>query len=311
MLPEPEAGESGRRGEPLAMLATAAVRDALDEAGLGGDGSSLDEVGLVMNTVLGPSTAIESYLEQLQLKGPRRARPALFVDALLSMPASRLGIEFQIRGSTAVLGGSSSLELALDWVRGGREHTVLAGGAEFQSPKCLRYHAALASRSGAERAGLGQGAAFVVLEAPERARARGVTPLGELLGAGAAGEPQEVSVPWSADPNCRALAVAMRSALADATLHAGAVGTVVLAAGDDASEEAELAALRDVFGDAAGGLRMLRPKRLFGETLGASAGIGLLAALAELEGRGELGVALVNAFEMGGAATSVLLRVAS
>jgi hypothetical protein len=50
-----------------------------------------------------------------------------------------------------------------------------------------------------------------------------------------------------------------------------------------------------------------RPKQLFGEALGASSGLGLLATLAELEGPGS---ALVNSFEMGGAVTSLVVRAA-
>jgi 3-oxoacyl-[acyl-carrier-protein] synthase II len=268
-----------------------------------------------MNTVLGPSAAVEAYLERLRERGPKAARPGLFVDTLLSMPASRVGIALRLRGSTAVLGGSNPFELALDWVRGGRENTIVAGGGEHQSPKCLRYHRALTERSGAERPLLAQGAAFVVLEAAEHAKERGTASLGELLGAGAAAEPQEVALPWSSDPVGRAFALAMRAALTDAAVEPEEVRSVALAAGDDTSEAGELAALRAVFGDQATSLTLLRPKRLLGEALGASAALSLLATLAGLEDaptrRGQPAVAMVNAFEMGGAVTSLVVRVPS
>ena len=300
--------ETPRDGEPLSALATAAVGAALSEAEIHANGAFLDDVGLVMSTVLGPSSAVEAYLERLWIGGPRAARPALFVDTLLSMPASRVGIALRLRGSTAVLGGSSPFELALDWVRHGREHTVVAGGGEYHSPKCLRYYRVLAERSGADRALLAQGAAFVVLEVSEHAEERGATPLAELLGAGAASEPQEVSLPWSSDANGRAFAIAMRVALADAAIDPEDVQVVALAAGDDASEAGELAALRSVVGDRVGSLTVLRPKRLLGEALGASAGLSLLATLARLEANEQASVALVNAFEMGGAVASLVVR---
>ncbi len=295
------------RDEPLGRLATAAARQALAEAGFAGRGRPLDDVGLVMNTIFGPSTALETYLERLREAGPRSGRPALFVDTLPSMPASRVGIALKLRGSTAVLGGSSAFELALDWVRYGRERAVVAGGGEYQSPKCLRYLQALAERSGVERAVPAQGAAFVVIEELEGARGRGARPLAELLGASAASEPQDVSLPWNADAEGRAFACAMRGALADASLAPEDVRVAVLASGDDATEAAERAALRAVVGEGAARLTLLRPKRQLGEALGAAAGLGLLAALAALEG-GEAGVALVNAFEMGAAVTSLALR---
>lgn len=315
LLSDPEAlvpTGSGRAAEPLGALATAAARQALTEAGISVDGSKpLDDVGLVMNTVLGPSGAVEAYLERLQDRGPRASRPAHFVDTLLSMPGSRVGMAFRLRGSTAVLGGSSAFELALDWVRRGREPSIVAGGGEYQSPKCLRYHRVLVERSGAERPHLAQGAAFLVLEAPQRAERRGAASLGVVLGAGAASEPQNVALPWSTDTDGRAFALAMRAALADAALQPGAVQAVALAAGDDASEVGELAAVRAVFGEVTNSLSLLRPKRLLGEALGASAGLGVLAALAEPAAGAGPAVMLVNAFEMGGAVTSLVVRGAS
>lgn len=316
LLSEPEALasiHSGRGAEPLGALATAAVRDALAEAGIPVGDAPLDDVGLVMSTALGPSGAVEAYLERLRERGPRASRPAQFVDTLLSMPASRVGMAFRLRGCTAVLGGSSPFELALDWVRDGRERSVVAGGGEYQSPKCLRYHRMLVGRSGAGRPHLAQGAAFIVLERPQDAEERGAEPLGGLLGAGAASEPQEVALPWSTDSEGRAFYLAMRAALADAGLDPGAVQSVALAAGDDASEAGELAAVRAVFGDRPASLSLLRPKRLIGEALGASAGLSVLAALAD-PGAGtgtEPARVMVNAFEMGGAATSLVVEVPS
>jgi 3-oxoacyl-(acyl-carrier-protein) synthase len=283
------------------------------DAGIPLNGALLDDVGLVMNTVFGASAAVELYLERLRQGGPRTGRPALFVDTLMSMPASRLGIALRLRGSTAVLAGSSPFELALDWVRTGREHTVVAGGGEYQSPKCLRYYRVLIARSGAERSLLAQGAAFAVLEAADHAEERGAKPLAAILGAGAASEPQEVALPWSADPEGHAFVCAMRAALTEAQVEPEAVRAVVLAAGDDAAEGGELAAIRAVFGGQAESLTLLRPKRLLGEALGASAGLSLLAALASLEGEAAARPALVvvNAFEMGGAVTSLVLGVGS
>jgi 3-oxoacyl-[acyl-carrier-protein] synthase II len=294
-----------QEGEPLGRLAAVAIRDALLEAGLPLEGEEpLDDVGLVMNNVLGPSTAIEAYLERLREKGPRASRPAQFVDTLLSMPASRAGIALRLRGSTAVLGGSSALELAFDWVRHGREQTVVAGGAEHLSPKCIHHLDRLAAGSGAERQPLAQAAAFVVLEDAAHAGARGVPALAGLLGSGGASEAQDVALPWSRDPEGRALAVSMAEALADAGLQPGDVRAAMLASGDDASEAAETEALRTVFGDCASLLTLLRPKRLAGEALGGSGGVALLAAIA-------YGVSpvLVNAFEMGGSAGSLVVTL--
>ncbi len=299
------AREGKRPEEPLTLLVIAAAGQALAEAGVSAEDAPHDDVGLVVSTVLGPSGAVESYLEALQARGSRSARPAHFVDTLLSMPASRLGITYGLRGSTAVLGGSNAFELACDWLRSGREHTVLAGSGECLSPKCARYLTVLAERSGAARALLAQGAGFLVLESQSRAVERGSRVLGQILGAGAASDPQTIGLPWSADPDGSAFACAMHTAMGEAGAAPGDVGLVALAAGDDASESGEIAAVRAVLGREPA---LLRPKRLFGEALGAGSALGLLAALAELEAanHGDA-IAIVNAFELGGGVTSLVV----
>ncbi len=301
-----ESSGPGRDAEPLSALATVAVREALLEAGIAPDGKPLDNVGLVMNTVFGPSLALETYLERLREGGPRTARPALFVDTLVSMPASRVGIALGLRGSTAVMSGSSPFELALDWVRTGREPTVAVGGGEYLSPNTLRYYRARVARDGEERALLSQGAAFVVMEEAGHARERGAKAFADVLGAGAASEPQEVALPWSAEPEGKAFACAMRAVLSDSRIEPASVQTVVLASADEAAEQVEMTALRAVFGEQTGSIRILRPKRLQGEALGASAGLALLAALAEAGD--DPALVLVNAFEMGGSVTTLALQ---
>ena len=300
----PPPGVDGRgRAEPLGAVATAVAREALTDAGFDLGSPPFDDIGLVMSTVLGPSGTVEAYLERLREKGPRASRPAQFVDTLPSMPGSHVGIALGLRGSTAVIGGSSAVELALDWIRSGRERAVVAGGGDLLSPKCARYLRELAARSGHERPLPAQAAAFVVLESAARARERGAPALGALLGAGAASEPQDVAVPWSVDPEGRAFTVAMRDALADAGVAAGDVRQIALASGDDASEAGERVAIAGVFGERS--LVLHRPKRLLGEALGGSAGVALLAALAQAGS----GVTIVNAFEMGGAVTSLVLEL--
>lgn len=296
----------GKRDEPLSSLAIAAASQALAEAGIDGGGEPLDDVGFIMNNVLGPSGAVESYLEALAVKGPRPMKPTHFVDTILSMPGARVGIALKLRGSTAVLGGSSPFEPALSWLRQGREHTVVAGAGEFLSPKCIRFNRELASRSGAERARLAQGAAFLVLEAPEHANQRAAQCFGEILGSGAASEPQAASVPWSVDPEGRAFELSMREALADAGVAQDDITMIGLAAGDSTAQLCETAGAERVFGSRMASIEVRRPKQLFGEALGGSSGLCLLATLVELESVG--GVAIVNSLEQGGAVASLVVK---
>jgi hypothetical protein len=95
----------------------------------------------------------------------------------------------------------------------------------------------------------------------------------------------------------------MQEALADAGVTPSDISAVVLAAADGASEACKAAAVASTLGE---GHRLLRPKRCYGEPLGAGEGLGLLAALA-LGERGETFV--VNALEMGGVVSSCIVRL--
>lgn len=298
----------GHGRDPLAAMATAAIQQALTEAGIETGRGPLDDVGLVMNTGFGPSQALEAHLEQLRAKGPLAARPALFVETLLSMPAGRAAISLGLRGSSGVVNGGDPFQLALDWIRAGRERVVVAGGADCLSAKTLRHHRRLASERGAERALLAQGAAFVVLEEPASAARRGAAGLGELLGCGAASVPQEVNLPWPTADSSDAVARSMAEALRDAGLPPDAVAGVCLASGDEAGQGQEARALEAVLGGRTPAT--FAPKALLGEALGASGALGLLVALAWAGcQRFERGQAiLVNAFELGGAISTLVVR---
>jgi 3-oxoacyl-(acyl-carrier-protein) synthase len=126
---------------------------------------------------------------------------------------------------------------------------------------------------------LGEGAAFLSLEVPEVARARGARVLGEVVGYGTSFfAPEESSLVY---PSREAMKRAITSALADAQLAAADVDLVVSSvAGLPQFDDEELAAVRDVLEATA----VVAPKLALGETLGAGGTIGMAASLAWLAG---------------------------
>lgn len=95
---------------------------------------------------------------------------------------------------------------------------------------------------------LGEGAAAMMLETEDSARAHGATPIGELLGSGCTSEAQGV-LPLRADGDGLARAIAV--ALADAGLAAHEVGMIVAHGnGTPNSDASEAKALRRMFGAA-------------------------------------------------------------
>lgn len=133
-----------------------------------------------------------------------------------------------------------------------------------------------ASRSGAV---LGEGAAALVLEPLEKARAEGRTVLAEVVGYGSTLDAHGLSAP---DPEGRGAERAMRAALADAALAPEAVGHInTHGTGTRLNDEVEAAAIRRVFAGSWQRLPVSATKSVTGHLIGAAgaveAGAGLLA----------------------------------
>jgi 3-oxoacyl-[acyl-carrier-protein] synthase II len=115
---------------------------------------------------------------------------------------------------------------------------------------------------------LGEGAAVLILEEAEHARARGAQILGKLAGYGSTDDAHHITSPA---PRGRGAAEAMRQALCQAGLtptevtYVNAHGT-----GTEQNDRAETEAIKDVFGEHAYQLAVSSTKSMVGHTLGAA-----------------------------------------
>ena len=134
-----------------------------------------------------------------------------------------------------------------------------------------------ASRSGAV---LGEGAAMLVLEPLEKARAEGRTALAEVSGYGSTLDAHGLSAP---DPEGRGAERAMRAALADAGIAPEAVGHVnAHGTGTRLNDEVEAAAVRRVFAGSWQRLPVSATKSLTGHLIGAAGAVEAGACLLAL-----------------------------
>jgi 3-oxoacyl-[acyl-carrier-protein] synthase II len=126
---------------------------------------------------------------------------------------------------------------------------------------------------------LGEGAALFVLEPWDRARARGASVWGEVLGYGLSNDASHITRP-SVDGQAAAMRAALRSAaLAPQDLDAiNAHGT-----GTQANDATETAAIRAVFGPRADRVAVSATKALHGHLLGAAGALECLLSLLALQ----------------------------
>jgi 3-oxoacyl-[acyl-carrier-protein] synthase I len=139
----------------------------------------------------------------------------------------------------------------------------------------------------------GEGAAAVMLETLDTARARQAEVLGEYLGSGCA---CEATGTVGIRPDGDGLSRAIELALGDAGLSADAVGLVVAHGnGTRASDASEVLGLRRVFGDALPPVTAF--KWAFGHLIAASGVLDFVLALKTLRERIAPGVATLNALD--------------
>jgi 3-oxoacyl-[acyl-carrier-protein] synthase II len=231
------AGAEDAHFDRFVQFAIAAGRMAIDDAGLD-VAAEADRVGVSLAAGQGGLLTLSDVYGTIRERGPDAvaadALPTIFPDAAATQTAARIGACGPVvTECTACAASAMSIGDALDLIRAGRADAMLAGGAEaaisdvgiagFAATRALSRRnddPAAASRPfDVDRDGFvaGEGAALLVLEELEHARARGATIYAELAGYGATADAYHITEP---DPTGAGQLRAMRLALADAGLEA-------------------------------------------------------------------------------------------
>jgi 3-oxoacyl-(acyl-carrier-protein) synthase len=221
----------GRRMDWLSLLAVAACRRALEDAGLGPRAVTPERTALALGSAYGNLQETATFLDRLFARGA--GNPLVFPNLVFNAPLSYASIELGITGPTAMLSaGEASGEAALAWgaelVAAGGADVCLAGGAdELGAVLHQVLHEGGAFAAGAPRpldpaadgSSPGEGAAVLVLEPVARARARGARIHARLIAEPASSVPAPVHG-WARDPAALARALAPLSADADVVFAA-------------------------------------------------------------------------------------------
>jgi 3-oxoacyl-(acyl-carrier-protein) synthase len=285
--------DAGRDSDdPLVVeLAVEVSTRAVQDAELGPGQVDLDRVGVCFGTVMGPRPGLERWLttdgaSSRAARGPAWASPSLVSRA----PARRLGLGGpNCVISTGCAAGNSAIAVGAELLRAGRADAMLVGGADELSQAVL----AMFDRFGLlapdavrpfdrARSGLllGEGAAALVLERADDARARGARIHGYVLGHANVADAHHATAPH---PEGRGAIRAMRQALAQADVSAADVDHVSAhGTGTPANDAVEAHAIRTVLGAAADDAPVTALKSMLGHTQGAASaieGVGCVLAM--------------------------------
>jgi 3-oxoacyl-[acyl-carrier-protein] synthase II len=282
-------GGSARRSRADRLALTAAL-EALEDASL--SAAERTEAALVVGAVGGGMLEAEEWY-WARARGVQLPRgPAALRSILPGSHTETLGHRLGLGGPrhtvvTACSSGAVALAEAAELVADGAVDVALAGGVDAMTRMCFMGFNALKLLDpepcrpfDKDRRGMsiGEGAAFVVLEAAERARARGARVYAELAGHGMTTDAFHVTAP---EPEGEGMVRAMRAALVAAGVEAGAVGYVnAHGTATPQNDRIEARAIARVFGE--GRLLVSSTKSMIGHTMAAAGGLEAVATVLAL-----------------------------
>jgi 3-oxoacyl-[acyl-carrier-protein] synthase II len=286
----------------FAQLGMVAAFAAWDNAGFArrDEGDSRQRWGCAWGTALGGTLAYEKGYRELWQQGRERLSPLAVVLGMNNAANAHISIQLGLGGvsmSHTVACASSTIAIgeAFRRVRSGEATVMLTGGSDVPQAygvarawEALRVLAPGDSETApracrpfsADRRGLvlGEGGAALVLEDWDHALARGARIHGEIVGYGTSCDYSHL-----VKPDAAGQVRALRDTLSDAGLdcsdidYVNAHGTAT-AEGDPV----EVAALKAVFGEAAGQLPVSATKSMHGHLLGAAGAIEAIATVLAL-----------------------------
>jgi len=289
-----------KRLDRYAQFAVASAKLALDDAGIEySKDKPQDRIGVSFGTALGGvCKAEEQYIRYLK-KGARGVQPTLAVQVFGGSAHSNIAIDFGFRGvgttnSNSCASGTVSVGEALRYIRDNFADVVVTGGAEAplttitigafdiiktmsrcEDPQiaCRPFDK---SRDGFV---MGEGAASLILEELEHARARGAKIYAEVLGYSLNNDAFHMTTPLPSGDSCIR---AMRDALADAHVAPEQIDYVnAHASSTQLNDSAETKSIKEILGERAKQIPVSGTKGYYAHPLGATGAIETaLSALA-------------------------------
>ncbi|MCP8900998.1 beta-ketoacyl-ACP synthase II [Gilvimarinus xylanilyticus] len=306
---DPEAGfdpdrvanaKDRRKLELFSLYALAAAEEALTQANWfpANDADRL-ATATIIGSGIGGFPTITQAQNTLSTRGHRRLSPFTVPAFLANLAAGNVSIRYGLRGPlgcpvTACAAGLQAIGDGMRLIRSGEANVALVGGAEacidplslagFHAMKALSTEQddpTCASRPfDRARNGfvMGEGAGMLVIETLAHAEARGATPLAVLSGYGTSADAHHIT---AGPEDGGGAAAAIRAALQMAGLAPGAINHInAHATSTPVGDRAEIAALRNAFGDALAGIPISATKSATGHLLGAAGGVeGIFSAL--------------------------------
>ena len=283
-----------KRMDRCGQLALVAAREAWAQAGT--PDVDPDRLAVVIGSGYGGLDTTLAQTRELDNSGPRKVSPHTLTRIMVNGPSAWVSIDLGARGGartpvSACASGAEAIAQGAEMIRSGAADVVIAGGVDACVNDLIisgfAQIRALSTRNddpqGAsrpfdrERDGfvIAEGAAILVLESEEHARARGAEVLGAIAGGAVTSDASDIV---AADPAMQRRV--MEKALASAGLSGTDIGFVhAHATSTPVGDRLEAQAIKAVIGNT---VPVTSTKSLTGHLLGGAGALGAIATLRAL-----------------------------
>jgi 3-oxoacyl-[acyl-carrier-protein] synthase II len=285
----------------VSQFSLAAAGRAITDSGLTFTDANRRRAGVSFGTGMGAANALEETFSQLLLRDPDRVKPLTVLKVMNNAAAAHIAIQHGLSGpdltfSCACSSSSVSIGEAFRQIRHGYADVMIAGGAEapltfgfFKAWEAMKILATPnASNPSAscrpfskDRTGLvlGEGAAVIVLEEREAARARGARIYAEIIGYGSSNDYLHITKP-SVDGQALAMTLALEDAgiSSDHVDYVNAHGTATAL-----NDVTETRAIKSVLGARAYHVPVSSTKSMHGHLLGGAGALEFAISLLAMQ----------------------------
>ena len=284
--------KEARKMDRFTQFALIAASEAVKDSGLDMEKEDPWRVGCITGSGIGGILTFEEQHKNYLEKGPGRVSPFFIPMMIANMAPCQIAIKFNAKGVnenvvTACASATNALGTAFRHIQYGDNDVIIAGGCEatvaptafsgFCNMKAMSTrnddpkHASRPFDLNRDGFVLSGGAAFLILEELEHAKARGANIICEMVGYGATDDAYHITSPI---PGGEGGAKAMELAIKDAGVTPEDI-TYINAHGTSTkyNDQFETEAIKRVFGDAAYKVAVSSTKSMTGHLLGAAGAV--------------------------------------
>jgi len=281
-----------KRLDRYGHFSVATAQMAIADAGIDLAKEDRDQIGSTMGSALGGLQFAEGQLDLYLREGIRSVDPMLALCVFGGAASCNIAIELGVTGPNSTnamscASGTLAIGEGFRLIRDGYADVMVTGGAEAPlAPLCFGAFSIIRAMStrnedpgsasrpfDKDRDGfvMGEGAAVLILEEYERAKARGAKIYAEIAGFGFSNDAYHMTAPR---PDGSQAARSMRLALKDAHVSPNEVQYInAHGSSTPLNDPTETKAIKDVFGESAYQMRISGTKGYYGHALGASGAI--------------------------------------